>query len=136
MGHLMHFIPPTSTKNQNLEKWQKNPGDIIILHMCTKNYYQMMHSYSSSDMVCDRCNWYFSLWAIVCPFTPLTAQKIKSLKKQKKYLEISSFYTCVPKIMIRWNMVPEIWCMTDVIVISHLGYFLPFYPLTRAYSSK
>ena len=23
---------------------------------------------------------------------------------------------------------PEIWHMTDVIVIFHLGYFLPFYP--------
>ena len=23
------------------------------------------------------------------------------------------FYTCVPKIMIRWCTVPEIWCATD-----------------------
>ena len=30
---------------------KKNPGDIIILHMCTKNYDQMM--YSSWDMACD-----------------------------------------------------------------------------------
>ena len=45
--------------------------------------------------------------------SPLTAQKIKTSKKWKKHLEISSFYTCVPKIMIRWCMVPEIWCATD-----------------------
>ena len=31
---------------------KKNPGDIIILHMCTTNYGHMM--YSSWDMVCDR----------------------------------------------------------------------------------
>ena len=27
-------------------------------------------------------------------------------------MEISSFYICEPKIMIRLCMVPEIWCMT------------------------
>ena len=69
--------------------------------------------YCSWDMVCDRCNCYFSFWAIFCPFIPLTAQKIKILKKWKNCLEISSFYICVPKIMIRWCMVTEIWCTTD-----------------------
>ena len=29
--------------NQNFEKIQTTPGDIIILHMCTKNYDQMMY---------------------------------------------------------------------------------------------
>ena len=44
---------------------------------------------------------------------PLTAWKIKILKKQKS-LEISSFYTsCAPKIMITWCTVSEIWCVTD-----------------------
>ena len=62
----------------------------------------------------DGCDWYFSSWAIFCPFTPLTAQKNQNLKKlKKKSLEISSFYTCVPKIMNRWFTVPEIWCATD-----------------------
>ena len=52
-------------------------------------------------MVRDRWNHYFSFWAIFCPFTPLTAQTIKVKKKREKCMEISSFYTCVPKIMIR-----------------------------------
>ena len=79
--------------------------------MCTKNYDQMM--YGSWDMVRDRCNCYFSFWAIFCPFIPLTCQKIKILQKWKKSLEISSFYICVPKIMIKWCTVLEIWCTTD-----------------------
>ena len=79
--------------------------------MCIKNYDQMM--YSSWDMVHDRCNCYFSFWAIFCPFTPLTAQTIKILKKWKKTLEISSFYICVPKNKIRWFTVSEICCTTD-----------------------
>ena len=85
----------------------------------------MLHC--SWDMVRDGCN-YFSFWAIFCPFTPLTAQKIKILKKWKKHLEISSFYIHVPKIMIRWCTVPEIWCMIDVIVISHFGLFFALLP--------
>ena len=47
------------------------------------------------------------------PFTPLTAQKIKTSKKWKKHTEISSFYACVPNILIRWCTVSEIWCGTD-----------------------
>ena len=45
------------------------------------------------------------------PFTPVTAQEIKILKKRKKRLEIS-FYTSVPKIMIR-HPVLEIRRATD-----------------------
>ena len=59
--------------------------------------------YCSTDMACDRCNFYVLVWrASFCPFTPLTAQKIKIKKKNEKN-------TCnVPKSMIRWCMVPEI----------------------------
>ena len=46
-------------------------------------------------------------------FYPLTTQQIKILIKWKNLLEISLFHTCVPKLMIRWCMVPEIWCTTD-----------------------
>ena len=111
MGYFLPFYPPNSPKNQNFEKMNKMRGDIIILHMCTTNYDQMM--YGSWDMVCDRCNCYFSFGAIFCSFALLTAQKITIFKKWKKHLEILSFYTCVPKIMIRWCIVPEIWCAAD-----------------------
>ena len=40
--------------------------------------------YCSRDIVQDGCNFYFSFWAIFCPFTPLTAQKIKIKKKMQK----------------------------------------------------
>ena len=58
-------------------------------------------------MTRDRCNFYLSFWATFCTFTPLKAQKIK------KHLKIS-FYTGVPKIMIRWCTISETWCTTDV----------------------
>ena len=45
-----------------------------------------------------------------------------------KTLEISSFYTSVPKIMIICYTVPEIWHLTDVIVIFHFGLFFVLLP--------
>ena len=44
---------------------------------------------------------------------PLSNPKIKNLQKTNTLrLEISSFYTCVPKIIITWCIVPEILCKT------------------------
>ena len=86
------FIPsPNNPKNQNFEKMRKLPGDIITLHMCTINDNYMCGSW---DMEHDGQN--LSFWTVFCPFTPLTTQKIKILKKWKKNLEILPFYKCVP----------------------------------------
>ena len=74
----------------------------------------------------NKCNCCFPFWAIFCPFTPLTAQNIKFRKNEKKRLEIPSFYTCVPKIMIICYTVPEIWHVTDVIIIFN---FRPFFAI-------
>ena len=127
LGNFLPFYSPNSPKNENFKKMKKTRGDIIILHNCTKNYGYRL--YCSWGMACDRCNCYFSFWTIFCPFTPLTAHKIS--KKWKKHLEISSFYTIVPKIMIIGYTVPEVWHVTDVIVIfSVWAIFCPFTPLT------
>ena len=47
-------------------------------------------------MVHDRCNCYFSFWAISCHITPLTAQKIKIKKKKMKEMpgDIIILHTC------------------------------------------
>ena len=105
------LLPPNNLKNQNFEKMEKKPGDITILHQCTKNPDHRLHC--SWDTMHGRCNFYFSFWAIFCPFTPLTTYKIKISRKWKKTMEISSFSTCVPQILITLYMIPEIWCPTD-----------------------
>ena len=47
-------------------------------------------------------------------------------------MEISLFYTSVPKIVIICHTFPEMWHVTDIIVIFHFGSFLLFYhPLTN-----
>ena len=78
------FCTVTPLKTQKikiLEKWKKNPRDIIILHKCIKNFDHMLYYFL--DMTHNRSNWYFSFWAILCPCTSLRAQKIKIKKKKK-----------------------------------------------------
>ena len=91
LGHFLPFYTPSSPPNnpetQNFEKMKKTPGDIIILHKCTKNHDHRL--YCSWDMACDGCNCYFSFWAILFPFTPLTTHKTRISKKWKTSLEIS-----------------------------------------------
>ena len=74
----------------------------MILHKCTETHDHMLHCFWGTTH--NRCNFYFSFWAIFCP---------KIFKNWKKLLEISPFYTCVPKIMITWCIVPEIWYVTE-----------------------
>ena len=84
LGHYLPYYPFNSLKNENFKKMKKKTsGDIIILHMCTKNHDHML--FCSWDMACDRCNCYFSFWPIFCPFIPrlLRPQKMKSSKKWK-----------------------------------------------------
>ena len=86
---------------------RKIPGDIIILHMCTKNLDGMI--YNSWDI------WRARLQLVILgyfltspsPSVPLKLEKSEFKKKWKKLLEIS-FYTCVPKTTIIWFMVPVI----------------------------
>ena len=61
------FYPPNNTENQNFEKMKKAPGDIIILHMCTKNHNHMM--YSSWDTEWDR-QIFLAFCTIFCTFIP------------------------------------------------------------------
>ena len=49
-GLFFALLIPNHLKNQNFKKMKKSPGDIIILHMCTKNYDHMMYG----DMVHNR----------------------------------------------------------------------------------
>ena len=74
-------------------------------------------------MAYDVCNCCFQFWAIFCPFTPLTAQKMNTSKKFTKHLEMSSFYTSVPKIMIICYTVLEIRHVMYVIIVFNFGQF-------------
>ena len=81
LDHFLPFYTPNNLKNQNFEKLKKMPEYIIILHMFTINDNQMM--YGSCDTEHNR-QIFLSFWTIFRPFTPITSQNIKILKKLKK----------------------------------------------------
>ena len=62
------------------------------------------------------------------PFYPPNSPKTGKFKKWKKHLEILSFNTSGPKIMITCDTVLEIQHMTSVIVIFHFGLFFALLP--------
>ena len=41
-GPFFALLPHNNPENQNYEKLKKTPGDIIILHKCTKNHDHML----------------------------------------------------------------------------------------------
>ena len=53
-------------------------------------------------------------------------------RKMKKQLEMHSFYTCVPKIMIVWCMLPEIWKEQD----NFLSFWVIFCSFTLLLTPK
>ena len=121
----------TSQKIKILKKWKS-----------TRRYYHFTLAYQMYIIWCtvpeitSMIKWFFLLfWAIFCHFTPLTTWKINILKKWKTCLEISSFYTCVPKMTIIWCMVHEIWSPTDWI-FCHFGLFFVLLPLYHPGKSK
>ena len=123
--HFGQFFAQTAWKMKISKKIIKTKC-LEISSFNTKNHDYIL--YSSWEMAFDGCNCYFSFWAIFCPFTSLTAQKMKISKKWKKTQEISSFYTTVSKIMIIGYTAPEIWHVTHAILIFHFGLFFAFLP--------
>ena len=124
---LFHFTLLTAQK-MNISKTWKKHMEISSFYTCVQKI--MITCYTACVTDC-----YLSFWSFFCPFIPLTAQKMKIWKKwkrkKKKRLTITSFYTHIPKIMIICYTVPEIWCMTNVIVIFHFGLFFALLPPPR-----
>ena len=78
---FLPFYPPKQPKKLKFSKNENAPGDVIILHKCTKNHDHML--YCSLDMAHNECNCYFSFWAIFC-FHPPNSPKYQNFKKNEK----------------------------------------------------
>ena len=102
---------------------KKSPRDVIILNLCDKK----TRSY-------DVCLLRYGVFAqtFFCYFRPVFAllphswpPKFKFGKNVKKntWMDILSFYTCVPLSNIIWYLVPEIWSSTDRIFLSSWAFF-------------
>ena len=120
MDHFLHFYPPKNLKNLNFEKMKKKtPGD-ITLHKCTKNHDHMLSCSKNHDHMLY-CSWDTEIWYVMDGII---------FHFGLTHMEISSFYTGVPKIMIIWYTVPEIRSMTDVICNCCVSFWATFCPFT------
>ena len=50
LGHFLPFYIPNNLENQNSEKIKKESGGVIILHIWTKNYNQMIYALPSFNI--------------------------------------------------------------------------------------
>ena len=101
------FLPITQQTGKS--KFWKNEKNVWRYYHLTHVYHKwkswciVPEIWSMTDII------FSSFCAIFCSFTPLTTQKkSKFWKKWKKHLEISSFYSSVPKLMIKYYTVLEI----------------------------
>ena len=123
-GPLFVLLPLTTQNIKILKRFKKR-----------SRYYHFKHEYSKLQPYdiwflrhrAQQTEFFITLDNFL-PIYPLKTQKVKISKKWKKHLEISSFYTSAPKIMVICYTVPEIWHMTDVIVIFHFGLFFALSP--------
>ena len=110
IGPIFALLPNIKLKNQNFEK-MKNTLEISLFYTSAPEIMIICYTVSEIWRVADViCIFHFGLYfAILPPYQ----HKNQIEKKKKNCLEISSFYTCVPKIMITWCTIPETWCKTD-----------------------
>ena len=105
------FTPLTTWKIQLLKKWKNTWSYYHFTHVYQKwqpyNVWFLRHG-------ADRHN-FLSFWTIFCPFTPLTTQKIKILKKGKKPWRCYHFTHAFDK----WQKFLSFWTL-----------FQPLTPLT------
>ena len=104
---------------------KKSPTDIIILNKCIiLNYFKWKSHdrYGSQDSATDR------FFCHLGPFFALQKSKFQKNGKNTWWYHHFWFYTSVPKIMIIGYTVPEIWHVTDVIVLFYFGLFFAFLP--------
>ena len=125
MGYFLPFYPPNSPKNQTSKKWKKHLEIQFYISTIPKI---MVICYTAPEIWCMRNVIIFHFGPFFAALPLLTAWKMKISKKWKILLDIWSFYTSVPKIMIIWHTVSEIWCMTGAIVIFHFGLFFSLLP--------
>ena len=102
---------------------------ILSFYPCVPQMTIMM--YGSWYIKHDR-QFFLSFWVIFCPFTPLTIQKIKILKKWKKLLEILSF----TQVYHKWQSY-DIWFLRyELQQTDFFGHLWPFFALLPPKNEK
>ena len=126
MDHLLSFYLPNNPENQNFQKIKNN-------NWRYHHFTQVHHKWKSYDVWFLRYETrqtrvFCHFGPFVCPFTPLTTQKIKIFKKWKKAWRYHHLHKCTKKhdhmLYCSWDMVNE-GCNC---YFSFSAIFCPFIP--------
>ena len=124
MGYFKPFYLCNSPKKENFKKITKCLETSWFYIRVPKI---MVICYTVPEIWCMMNVIVFHFGLFFCSFAPLTAQEIKISKNWQQLIEIQSFYTSAPKVIIICHTVLEIWHMTDAIVF-HFGQFFALSP--------
>ena len=143
---FLPFYTPIITQKIKILKTWKNHLEILSFYTCPINDNHMM--YGSWDMKCDR-QIFLSFWMGFDPPNILKNQNFEKLKKTPGYIiilhmcsinqhfkknekNIWIYFHFTQVYQKSWSYaiytVPEIWCMTGIIVIFHFGLFFALLP--------
>ena len=118
------FIPLTTQNIKILKKCKKTWRHYHFTHM-----YHKWKSYDISFL--GHGVWQTEFFVILNNFLhfypPKKPEKSKFWKNESNSYIYLSFYTSAPKLMIICYTVPEIWCVTDIIIF-HFGLFFALLP--------
>ena len=94
---------------KKMKKTPKTSGDIIILHMCTKNHNHMVNC--SWDMARDGCNCYFFILGYFLPFYIPNSPEKNSQKWKKTPGDTIILHKCTKNyghmVSCSWHMACE-----------------------------
>ena len=132
-GHIIfyHFLPfyrRNNPENQNFEKMRKKPWRSYKREVCDVKFLRYEARQTKFFIILGHC----------LPFHTTDNpknQKFKKMKKKTKILEISLFYTSVPKIMIIYYTVSQIW-RVRVHFELHIGHLPPLMVQRFKFSKK
>ena len=119
-GPYFAFLLPWRLRKSKFWKntWRSYHFTHVYLKLQSYDVWFLSYGVWRTDFFC-----HFGPFFVLLP----TTRKMKILKKWKKCMEISSFYTSLPWITIIWCMVPAIWSVTDRF-FCHSWTFFAFLP--------
>ena len=123
LGYFLPFYPINNPKNKNFEKMKKNTWRY-------HHFTQVHHKWQSYDAWFPRYRVQqnlLSFWAIFCPFTQLTTQKIRILKNEKNNQRYHHFTQAHHK----WQSY-DVWFLRYKAQLTEfvLSFWVIFSPLT------
>ena len=109
LGQFLPFYHLKTQKNPKFSKRKKKKMLEISFYTCAP---KIIIIWCTDVEIRSETENFVILGHFLSFYTP-NGSKNQNLKKWKQILKISSFFTCVPQIMITWCVIPEIWCATE-----------------------